>query len=191
MNCVFTVELTRQNPDMTAMVIVLLLLVLTSCGRAFDVEMTTSQGHMGGRRTGVLGRTVDEFRGIPYARPPLGRLRFRPPEPLQGWDGILDATTRRTACPQVAIGPPLAGGVEYTEDCLHLNVWTPRGTLPNTRSSTRVNPRRRLFPRLRRRRGFERRDPGRQDWVRRRVLQLPAGHSGIPGRQHNGCARAT
>ncbi|XP_049274218.1 LOW QUALITY PROTEIN: cholinesterase 1-like [Rhipicephalus sanguineus] len=55
----------------------------------------------------------------------LGRLRFRPPEALKSWDGILDATTRRTACPQVAISPLLDSGVVYTEDCLHLNVWTP------------------------------------------------------------------
>lgn len=103
----------------------LVLLAVVHCCTAFDVERTTALGRVGGSRIGVLGRTVEEYRGIPYAKPPLGRLRFRPPEPLQSWDDVVDATTRRSACPQVAISPLLSSGVEFSEDCLHLNIWTP------------------------------------------------------------------
>ncbi|KAH6923670.1 hypothetical protein HPB50_004562 [Hyalomma asiaticum] len=91
----------------------LVLLAVVHCCAAFDVEKTTALGRVGGSRIGVLGRTVEEYRGIPYAKPPLGSLRFRPPEPLQSWDDV------------VAISPLLSSGVEFSEDCLHLNIWTP------------------------------------------------------------------
>lgn len=110
---------------MAAVGSVLFLLAAASCGVAFDVEKPTSHGFVGGNRIGVLGRTVEEYRGIPYAQPPLGRLRFQPPQAHQNWEGVVDATSRRTACPQVVISPLLSAGVNFTEDCLHLNVWTP------------------------------------------------------------------
>ncbi|KAL1418013.1 hypothetical protein MTO96_005999 [Rhipicephalus appendiculatus] len=110
---------------MAAMVSVLFLLVLASYVAAFEVETETALGVVGGSRTDVLGRTLEVYRGIPYAQPPLGALRFRPPEPLQGWEGVLNATNRRTACPQVVLAPFMTAGTRLTEDCLHLNIWTP------------------------------------------------------------------
>ncbi|KAL3199985.1 hypothetical protein MRX96_013379 [Rhipicephalus microplus] len=110
---------------MSAMVIVPFFLALVSTITAFDVQTVTALGVVGGSRTNVLGRTLEVYRGIPYAQPPMGALRFRPPEPLQGWDGVLNATNRRTACPQVIIAPVMTDGTLLTEDCLHLNVWTP------------------------------------------------------------------
>jgi len=67
------------------------------------------------------------FRGIPYARPPVGHRRFASPEPLDGWADTRDATTfgpqaMQTASP-VSSGLTLAA--EQSEDCLTLNVWTP------------------------------------------------------------------
>ncbi|KAJ8252000.1 hypothetical protein COCON_G00213120 [Conger conger] len=67
------------------------------------------------------------FKGIPYAEPPVGERRWRPPADLQGplcWKGLYDATRPRHACAQVQ---PLeqTGQVMGEEDCLHLNVWTP------------------------------------------------------------------
>ena len=70
------------------------------------------------------------FRGVPFAQPPVGELRWRPPEPLQPWDGVRDATQFSASAMQsripgdvgVLIGIPAQ---EQSEDCLYLNVWTP------------------------------------------------------------------
>ena len=66
-----------------------------------------------------------EFLGIPYAAPPVGALRWRPPAPAAPWSGIRDATAPGNDCPQLG---NLATGVpttSLTEDCLYLNVYTP------------------------------------------------------------------
>lgn len=77
---------------------------------------TASGPIVGGRENGSL-----EFLGIPYAAPPVGELRFRRPQPHEGWTEPLDATTRPSRCEQEAIGISVPG----TEDCLVLNVHTP------------------------------------------------------------------
>lgn len=110
----------------TAAAPVLLLFLLASCCLASDVVKDTSLGQIRGNRLVVLGRVVEEYRGIPYAQPPLGRLRFKPPIPAEPWEGILDARSRRTACPQVFTFPRAFANIEHTEDCLHLNVWSPQ-----------------------------------------------------------------
>ena len=63
------------------------------------------------------------FKGIPFAAPPVGELRWRPPEPVIGWDGVRDASESGAICVQ-------NGGQSVTqdEDCLFLNVWAPRET---------------------------------------------------------------
>ncbi|HMG54695.1 MAG TPA: carboxylesterase family protein, partial [Kofleriaceae bacterium] len=62
------------------------------------------------------------FRGIPYARPPVGDLRWKPPERAARHRGILDATQFANHCPQPAGS---FGQASVTEDCLFLNVWAP------------------------------------------------------------------
>ncbi|KAH7932633.1 hypothetical protein HPB49_000296 [Dermacentor silvarum] len=105
--------------------LLLLLGAAASCGHAYDVEKTTRLGRVRGNQLEMLGRKVEEYRGIPFAQPPVGRLRFLPPKPAKPWDGILDATNRRTACSQVRFSSIMASEIEYTEDCLHLNIWSP------------------------------------------------------------------
>ena len=63
------------------------------------------------------------FLGLPYAAPPTGNLRWRPPAPPAGWRGVRDATQFAPSCPQPA-SPFLPPG-PFSEDCLYLNVYTP------------------------------------------------------------------
>ncbi|HEY3275547.1 MAG TPA: carboxylesterase family protein [Syntrophorhabdaceae bacterium] len=72
---------------------------------------------------GLIHEGVREFKGIPYARPPVGELRWSTPKDATAWTGILDATKYKNACPQLKrYGIPEAS---YNEDCLHLNVTVP------------------------------------------------------------------
>ncbi len=70
--------------------------------------------------------SVHVFRGVPFAQPPVGPLRFRPPQPLQPAAGVRDATRFAPAAPQAG------GSSPHSEDCLYLNVWAPkaRGQYP-------------------------------------------------------------
>ena len=73
---------------------------------------------------------VNAFRGIPYAQPPLGALRWKPPAPLAPWPGVREARDFGPACLQIAMPAGSIYGLEltrYSEDCLTLNVWTPAG----------------------------------------------------------------
>jgi para-nitrobenzyl esterase len=63
------------------------------------------------------------FAGIPYAASPAGALRWRPPQPVAPWSGIRDATRYASPCAQ---GEGLGGVHSESEDCLYLNVTTPR-----------------------------------------------------------------
>ncbi|KAL1418009.1 hypothetical protein MTO96_005995 [Rhipicephalus appendiculatus] len=104
----------------------ILLFIIVPCYFASDVVKETRLGWIKGNRLEVLGRAVDEFRGIPYAQPPLDALRFRPPRPYGPWNETLDARSKRTACPQIVTNPKAFASVQLTEDCLQLNVWSPQ-----------------------------------------------------------------
>ncbi len=82
----------------------------------------------------VRGEVLDNsiaFRGIPYAAPPVGELRWRPPQPHARWDDVRETVTFGPPCPQFATVP----GQEIIgeEDCLTLNIWAPREPEPTLR----------------------------------------------------------
>ena len=66
---------------------------------------------------------MNSFLGLPYAAPPTGNLRWRPPQPAAAWSGVRDATTFGPSCPQAP--SPFAPPGQFSEDCLYLNVYTP------------------------------------------------------------------
>ena len=76
---------------------------------------------------GLLQGTVEDglrvYRGIPYAAPPVGELRWKAPQPAATWDGIKKADTFGRACMQT--NAAIADLPAPSEDCLYLNVWTP------------------------------------------------------------------
>lgn len=79
----------------------------------------------------VRGETISDdvvdvsariFRGVPYAAPPIGNLRWQPPQPATPWEGVRDATQWADRCPQG--GSSMGEGSAISEDCLYLNVVT-------------------------------------------------------------------
>ena len=82
-----------------------------------------------GKLRGRLSDGVTVFQGVPYAAPPFGENRLRPPRPVEPWDGVRDALTFGPKSPQVAYPPGIAEAlaelVGTGEDCLTLNIWTP------------------------------------------------------------------
>ena len=80
---------------------------------------------------GDIGATVEgsvvEWRAIPYAAPPVGDLRWRPPQPAAPWTGVRVSSEFAPECIQLGVSAPTEG----SEDCLYLNVFAPAGTAPS------------------------------------------------------------
>jgi para-nitrobenzyl esterase len=79
-----------------------------------------------GKLKGVTANGVVSFKGIPYAAPPVGDLRWRPPQPATPWPGIRLASEYGADCMQLPFpGDAAPLGVKPAEDCLYANVWVP------------------------------------------------------------------
>ncbi|KAG8429169.1 hypothetical protein GDO86_018149 [Hymenochirus boettgeri] len=99
-----------------------------------DLLVTTHSGKVRGLRLPVMSAHVSAFLGIPFAEPPLDRLRFRRSEPKKPWSDVWDATAYPNACHQLIddLYPNFPGMEMWnpnrptSEDCLYLNIWVPR-----------------------------------------------------------------
>jgi para-nitrobenzyl esterase len=80
-----------------------------------------------GQLAGAVDGETRKFLGIPYAKPPVGDLRWKLPQPNDKWTGVLDATQYGKRCAQLA-SATLMNAASEDEDCLYLNVWTPSAT---------------------------------------------------------------
>ncbi len=89
----------------------------------------SQKGLLRGTTTG----SIAGFRGIPYAAPPVGDLRWRPPQEFPAWEGERNATEFGAACPQPAVPPPFGISSPWSEDCLTLNIWTPEAAFEDGR----------------------------------------------------------
>jgi para-nitrobenzyl esterase len=98
-------------------------LAAPAAGPAVEIES--------GALAGASADGVASFRGIPYAAPPVGELRWRAPQPAPAWEGVREATAFGHDCMQVPepadAAPP---GTVPDEDCLVLNVWRPAEAAP-------------------------------------------------------------
>nr|CAD7439826.1 unnamed protein product [Timema bartmani] len=103
-----------------------------------DLQVVVSHGTLQGHRLiSRNGREFNSFQRIPFAKPPVGDLRFKSAQPPENWSGVRDATKEAPICPQrnIYMGDK---DVRGQEDCLYLNVYTPQ--LPRDGSSSRNLP---------------------------------------------------
>jgi para-nitrobenzyl esterase len=103
------------------------LLLSGTTASAADDSLTIDSGKISGGTAGNDGK-VRVFKGIPFAAPPVGKLRWQPPQAAATWQGVRECKEFGNTCPQ----QPYPAGSIYaqppqpqSEDCLYLNVWTP------------------------------------------------------------------
>lgn len=101
--------------------LLVLVCVFCSSGVVGNELLQTTEGTVRGYTSGG----VQYFKGIPFAAPPVGKLRFRPPVAAAAWSGVRDATANDVMCPQYhTVGWSVLGD----EDCLYLDVYRPANT---------------------------------------------------------------
>lgn len=121
---------TRSITLSTTLFIVLFIGLTTSCETenakddVFTDPIKIDTGYISGTVIGDVGKEVHIYRGIPYAAPPIGELRWKRPQPAKAWDGIRECTTFGHSSPQPTEPYNLAE-MPLSEDCLYLNVLTP------------------------------------------------------------------
>jgi para-nitrobenzyl esterase len=122
----------RRQMGLAGIIGASLAMLLISCATQAPVDLgaaapvaSTRLGQVEGMREGNLAI----FRGVPFAAPPSGLNRWKPPQPATAWSSVRPAKVFAPACTQNSTAA--AGGVASTqssEDCLYLNVWTPAKT---------------------------------------------------------------
>ncbi|XP_053614727.1 esterase E4-like [Plodia interpunctella] len=134
-----TIMYVKQNILQIKMRVLLIALVLVKLCFATDVEtvkVQLEQGSLSGtvEKTLIKKQSYYTFRGIPYADPPTGKLRFKPPVAHTGWEETYEARENKPTCLQLSsrmrLGEPY--GISGSEDCLYISVFTPdlKGSKP-------------------------------------------------------------
>jgi para-nitrobenzyl esterase len=101
----------------------LLLIVSVSFEVAIGQQVAVTGGIVEGTTT---EQGVQVFKGIPFAKPPIGDLRWRAPQPVERWEGVRKADAFAPSPEQDRVlGMQLGSPPNFSEDCLYLNVWTP------------------------------------------------------------------
>jgi para-nitrobenzyl esterase len=111
-------------PNLRTGLVVTVLSVLSTTAAPQGSDCTESAEivciEQGPIRGMIEGQTL-AFKGIPYAQPPVGPLRWKPPQPAERWGSVRDGSRYGAMCPQF-VGQEVKG----EEDCLYVNVWRPR-----------------------------------------------------------------
>lgn len=108
--------------------------VLLACAVALSSSLSAQEPKPVRTDAGLVQGTVENgitiYKGIPFATPPLGDLRWRAPKPHAPWTDVLKADKFAPACLQTLVVMPALGldAMDINEDCLYLNVWTPAKT---------------------------------------------------------------
>ena len=98
---------------------VVVALLLPMAATAADTTVET------GRIEGTQAGDVTVYKGVPFAAPPMGALRWRAPQPASAWPGVRKADKFAPACMQTGVSMPGETPPPTSEDCLYLNIWTP------------------------------------------------------------------
>lgn len=96
----FSMEAVSVCKHFTLLLLLLHFLAVSSATED-NLVINTKHGKVQGKLLSVPGGNVRAFLGIPYGKPPLGKLRFRAPEPAEAWDGVRDATKFPNSCYQI------------------------------------------------------------------------------------------
>jgi para-nitrobenzyl esterase len=95
-------------------------------GSGSDAQTTMPVHTQSGLVQGIPENGVTAYKGIPFAAPPIGDLRWQAPKPPMAWKGVRNGDKFAPACMQVPLDiAPGMRGVATNEDCLYLNIWTP------------------------------------------------------------------
>ncbi len=110
---------------------------LAAAGIATAQQTTTVVRVDSGQLQGAVEDGVVSYKGVPFAAPPVGDLRWRPPQPVALWKDVRQAAEFGADCMQGRFGPPPAPGPTAvrmpSEDCLYLNVWRPASAAPGAK----------------------------------------------------------
>lgn len=123
----------RIRTDITALVMTAMVLGGCAASQSVEVSQTVKPIHTAsGAMSGTTDRGARAFLGVPYGAPPVGALRWRPPQSVAPWSGVRAADDYGPSCLQSTPQPfapytqEFLAGPPFSEDCLYLNVWTPQ-----------------------------------------------------------------